>query len=206
MAGAARVSIHPAPREVQIAAENLQGLHVAPSGWIACCTEAGEVYYHDPGRGVSQWSHPSASDDRERRPHTLAKELVKRPDGSVPEKGPMGRHSVYDARSRHVPLETPQSLFSDVSMAFIRREDLSGRAFALHGLLSASEAAAYCHSAARSGFAGSDVGREFPAELRNNARLVHFSDALAAALSHGAWSEGRNGAVKMLDVGECTEE
>eukprot|EP00439_Symbiodinium_sp_Y106_P018556 s2324_g2.t1 len=35
---------------------------------------------------------------------------------------------------------------------------------------------------ARSGFGHSDVSREFPASLRNNSRLIHFSDALALAL------------------------
>ena len=45
---------------------------------------------------------------------------------------------VYDARSRHVHLETPQSLFSDTSVK-VKREDLVQRAFALHGLLSSEE-------------------------------------------------------------------
>jgi hypothetical protein len=39
------------------------------------------------------------------------------------------------------------------------------------------------------GFAASDVRREFPEALRNNARLVHFSEALAAAVPHGDFKD-----------------
>ena len=48
------------------------------------------------------------------------------------------------------------------------------------------QAAAYCRSASAAGFAASDVRREFPEAMRNNARLVHFSEALAAAVPHGS--------------------
>ena len=53
------------------------------------------------------------------------------------DKKPLERHSVYDARSRHTELATPDSLFCDTRP---RREDLCGRAFVLHGLLSPEEA------------------------------------------------------------------
>ncbi|CAE7250436.1 unnamed protein product [Symbiodinium sp. CCMP2592] len=89
-------------------------------------------------------------------------------------------HSVYDARSRHVELDTPDTLFTAVPS--IVREDVVGRAFALRNILTPAEAATYVASAQRSGFGHSDVSREFPASLRNNSRLIHFSDALALAL------------------------
>lgn len=90
-------------------------------------------------------------------------------------------HSVYDARSRHVELPTPASLFSDsTNVAF--REELHGRAFAIHGLLSGTEAESYAASAKAAGFQESDVHHEFPTKVRNNARLIHFSEALAQTL------------------------
>jgi len=52
-----------------------------------------------------------------------------------------------------------------------------------------SQAASYCRSASAVGFAASDVRREFPEALRNNARLVHFSEALAAAVPHGDFKD-----------------
>ncbi|CAE7381270.1 unnamed protein product, partial [Symbiodinium pilosum] len=89
-------------------------------------------------------------------------------------------HSVYDARSRHVELNTPGSLFSAANN--IQRKDIVGRAFALRGILTPEEAAAYVASVTKAGFGQSDVAREFPSSLRNNSRLIHFSDALALAL------------------------
>jgi len=109
----------------------------------------------------------------------LADDLLNKSEKTAPAEPPSS-HSIYDARSRHVPLDTPQSLFGQGGP--IQRQDLIGRAFALHGLLLPSEAASYCSNAARVGFAASDVAAEFPRDLRNNARLVHFSDALADAL------------------------
>ena len=44
------------------------------------------------------------------------------------------------------------------------------------------QAASYTQSAQRVGFRQSDVAREFTPQLRNNARLVHFSEGLASAL------------------------
>lgn len=192
-------SILPAAREVQLAAQELQLTEAEatqrfskglPPGWTACCSEAGEVYYHQAAWGVSQWSHPGhPAPTGQERLQPLVMNMMKRlkvKDGekageSESEKG-RTMHSIYDARSRHVPLETPQSLFSDALPSSVRREDLTGRAFALHGILAPAEAASYCRSASAVGFAASDVRREFPEALRNNARLVHFSEALAAAV------------------------
>jgi len=179
-----------------------------PDGWVACRTNVGEVYYHSTITGASQWTHPNvpweawqpdsqqaldsikcASDNHPRRKamlrmrsqnlryerrtggHSSAKEAKEIPL----------QHSVYDARSRHVPLITPPSLFSDTATNAVR-EDLQGKAFAVHGLLCADEACSYTSAADASGFKDSDVGREFTAEMRNNSRLIHFSEALASAL------------------------
>lgn len=174
----------PAAREQKIAEEQRYDYKGMPKGWTACCTEAGEVYYHQPALGVSQWSHPGQDpndvDTGRRHMGSLARELLKRGNGP-PQKGPIS-HSVYDARSRHVPLTTPPSLFDDSATSVVR-EDLTGRAFALHGILSPAEAASYCQAVSSSpGFAESDVKREFPVQLRNNARLVHFSSPLASTL------------------------
>lgn len=93
----------PAAREQKIAEEQRYECKGMPKGWTACCTEAGEVYYHQPALGVSQWSHPGqdSNDVVTGRRHmgSLARELLKR--GNEPQKGPIS-HSVYDARSRHV--------------------------------------------------------------------------------------------------------
>ncbi|CAK9050337.1 unnamed protein product [Durusdinium trenchii] len=184
------------PAEVRLAAQQLKVSEEKaftvlsgklPAGWMACCTESGEAYYHHPGLGTSQWSHPGmgfrtpelkemeafASSLLQKESPDPAKETV-----AAPETKP---HSVYDALSRHVHLDTPQSLFSDAAVD-VKREDLVGRAFALHGLLSPTEAASYTQSAQRVGFRQSDVAREFTPQLRNNARLVHFSEGLASAL------------------------
>ena len=95
----------PAAREQQIAEEQRYKCNGMPKGWTACCTEAGEVYYHQPALGVSQWSHPGQdpNDVHTARRHmgSLARELLKPQKGNAPGKGPI-THSVYDARSRHV--------------------------------------------------------------------------------------------------------
>ena len=48
--------------------------------------------------------------------------------------------------------------------------------------------------ARKAGFGQSDVAREFPSSLRNNSRLIHFSDALALALPHVSIRTGFTGA------------
>eukprot|EP00930_Biecheleria_cincta_P028393 TRINITY_DN19818_c0_g1_i1.p1 TRINITY_DN19818_c0_g1~~TRINITY_DN19818_c0_g1_i1.p1 ORF type:complete len:1000 (+),score=145.41 TRINITY_DN19818_c0_g1_i1:90-3089(+) len=177
-----------------------------PEGWIACTAEGGEVYYHNATSGLSQWSNPSKTWASCRDAETtaqctplLAKEnemsrrsrrrYIKRADRLARDatntientQNKQDNHSVYDARSRHVELPTPASLFSD-SGRLASREDLHGRAFAIHGLLSGTEAESYAASAQAAGFQDSDVHHEFPAEVRNNSRLVHFSEALAQTL------------------------
>ncbi|CAE7560783.1 unnamed protein product [Symbiodinium natans] len=186
------VRMKPAEEEVQLVMQRLgiesdeartalsKGL---PKGWLACRADDGEAYYHQPSTGVTQWRHPGR-DWTSADATKLATELVKsrgddpKGDENLQETSP--EHSVYDARSRHVELETPDSLFS--ATAGIVREDIVGRAFALRGLLTPEEAATYVKSAQKAGFGQSDVSREFPPSLRNNSRLIHFSDALALAL------------------------
>ncbi|CAE8624587.1 unnamed protein product, partial [Polarella glacialis] len=152
-----------------------------PDGWAACRTKGGEVYYHHGASGTSQWAHP----EKKWAPWVPDSKATTAWHESLVHKGDQPeaakQHSVYDARSRDVRLPTPSSIFSD-AIPSAEREDVQGRAFALHGLLTQAEAASYVASAEASGFRGSDVQREFPSELRNNSRLVHYSDALAAAL------------------------
>jgi len=133
------------------------------------------VYYHCSALGLSQWNHPRI--ERRSDFKRVGKALMK---GKLEE--PPSQHSVYDARSRHVDLPTPESLSSDDGASPVMREQLLPRAFALHGLLSSSEAASYVASSAAHGFEESDIEREFPSDVRNNSRLIHFSDTLAAAL------------------------
>lgn len=179
-----------------------------PEGWVACQAGDGAVYYHNKLSGLSRWSNPAKPWASRGTPvaktqvHPLSGQLKEseirsnrrmlnssyrraRIASKTEEEPPKNHsrldHSVYDARSRHVDLPTPASLFSDSTTA-ASREDLHGRVFAIHGLLSATEAQTYAMSAEDSGFQGSDVHHEFPAEVRNNSRLVHFSDALAQTL------------------------
>ena len=80
------------------------------AGWTACCSEAGEVYYHHAARCLSQWSHPGHPGHPARgreRVQPLAVNMLKRSKdgektGESEEKG-RTMHSIYDARSRHVP-------------------------------------------------------------------------------------------------------
>lgn len=146
-----------------------------PHGWVACQAEEGEVYYHHTSTSTSQWEHPAVT--RSTRFQTISNALL---SGTTEE--PQVQHSVYDAKSRHVNLPTPQSLFSGDAGLMVRREDLLPRAFALHGLLSNAEAGSYVQAAESHGFHDSDVSREFPSDVRSNSRLIHFSDALAGAL------------------------
>mmetsp|Transcript_45260 Transcript_45260/g.105617 ORF Transcript_45260/g.105617 Transcript_45260/m.105617 type:complete len:1013 (-) Transcript_45260:29-3067(-) len=195
--------LSPADKEVELASERLEISSLAarlelslglPPDWLVCRTDEGEVYYHKPSTGVSQWSHPGR-DWQKGHAERLAKalnhpelpkietEAKEDLEAALPTEGAAAeppQHSVYDASSRHVELDTPGSLFSDA--VDIQREDLVGRAFALRGLLSAAEAASFTRSLRRVGFGQSDVAREFPSSLRNNSRLIHFSEALASAL------------------------
>eukprot|EP00931_Biecheleriopsis_adriatica_P006356 TRINITY_DN10776_c1_g1_i1.p1 TRINITY_DN10776_c1_g1~~TRINITY_DN10776_c1_g1_i1.p1 ORF type:complete len:1010 (-),score=192.13 TRINITY_DN10776_c1_g1_i1:50-3079(-) len=150
-----------------------------PVGWVACRGEEGEVYYHNSVTATSQWAHPASAETemKEASLKVVSRALKDRPKQKVPKE-----HSIYDARSRHVELPTPKSLLAKDSLQSVRREDLHPRIFALHGLLSEAEAASYVAAAEDHGFHCSDVAREFPSEVRNNSRLIHFSDALAAAL------------------------
>ena len=187
------VWLQPAEEEVQLVMERLKvdseearrvlskGL---PPGWLACCTDAGEAYYHKPSTGVSQWQHPGRAwipSDMSQLAASLMRPRRKGEAGADCEsQETSAAHSVYDARSRHVELDTPDTLFT--ATPSIVREDVVGRAFALRNILTPAEAATYVASAQRSGFGHSDVSQEFPASLRNNSRLIHFSDALALAL------------------------
>lgn len=193
-------AVMPAAAETSLLMEHLkasrseaQAALEAPlsDGWVVCRAPGGEVYYHCSATGASQWAHPSKPWAGQRAPCMDVKALrnalrpVATKDASeaapAAETTTTKQHSVYDARSRHTKLPTPPTLFSDAGVSVVR-EDLQARAFALHGLLSVDEASSYATSAAGTGFLASDVAREFPAEVRNNSRLVHFSDALAAAL------------------------
>lgn len=161
-----------------------QGL---PTGWVACRAKEGEVYYHNITSGASQWAHPGKTWASGQGDPATMDDLIKSFESETAKEGKLAdapkEHSIYDARSRHVPLPAPPTLFSDVTTN-ITREDLYGRAFALHGLLTPAEAGSYVSSAEATGFKGSDVAREFPSEVRNNSRLVHFSDELSASLWH----------------------
>eukprot|EP00443_Scrippsiella_acuminata_P049613 CAMPEP_0115395148 /NCGR_PEP_ID=MMETSP0271-20121206/12635_1 /TAXON_ID=71861 /ORGANISM="Scrippsiella trochoidea, Strain CCMP3099" /LENGTH=1028 /DNA_ID=CAMNT_0002818847 /DNA_START=9 /DNA_END=3092 /DNA_ORIENTATION=- len=172
----------------QAAVEDLQHRRL-PRGWAACRTPGGEVYYHCSGTGKSQWAHPQDERDPMRAMDPLISRIrashgnpARHDDKTKEPTADLQQHSIYDATSRHVDLPTPPTLTSSTATS-VRREDLSRRAFALHGLLSKTEAAMYVTSAeASGGFHASDVQHEFPETLRNNSRLVHFSKALAAAL------------------------
>ncbi|CAJ1445940.1 unnamed protein product [Effrenium voratum] len=166
----------PAPRERLLAEDRGDQIRGLPAGWVPCRTEEGEVYYHQPSLGKSQWRHPAAAVEAAVKKQCSAwGAAMTGKEEEIP-----AVHSVYDARSRHVDLPTPNTLFTDCVQ--VVREDLTGRAFALHGLLSTEEAACYTEAARARGFDQSDVAREFPSYMRNNSRLIHFSDALAGAL------------------------
>mmetsp|Transcript_70468 Transcript_70468/g.177675 ORF Transcript_70468/g.177675 Transcript_70468/m.177675 type:complete len:1007 (-) Transcript_70468:99-3119(-) len=174
-----------------MAAEQLRQRRVLPEGWAACRTADGELYYHNSAIGASQWEHPQRLCNHHdvEAADVVASLVSEQPkaetDGPRNDSSADARlaqqHSVYDATTRHKELPAPQTLFSDAA-ASIQREDLQGQAFALHGLLTEAECAAYVEAAETSGFHDSDVGQEFPEHLRNNSRLIHFSSALATAL------------------------
>jgi len=199
--------VKPAAAELQRFASNMeidktiaseQLVASLPEDWIACQAPSGEVYYHDLVTGASQWTHPELPWDKWqpkqpeehgedfKAPGRLPRRLLmhryrQKTSEKEPEEKPPAQRSVYDAQSRHVPLRAPETLFSHTATKVLR-EDFQEKAFALHGLLSADEASGYATAAEASGFKESDVNQEFPAEMRNNSRLIHFSDALASAL------------------------
>eukprot|EP00439_Symbiodinium_sp_Y106_P025564 s2324_g3.t1 len=120
-----------------------------PPGWLACCTDDGEAYYHKPSTGVSQWRHPGRDAQLESPDMSQLVASLSKPRKGEPGEGETqetsAAHSVYDARSRHVELDTPDTLFTAVPS--IVREDVVGRAFALRNILTPAEAATYAASA-----------------------------------------------------------
>jgi len=185
--------IRPCASELELVMERFQISHedalvklrqeALPRGWAACRTQQGEVYYHCHGSGASQWRHPNDwVRQSELSAESMAKTWVNPLKGKEKViKQPPVEHSIYDASSRHVELTTPGTLFS-CKGAQVKREDVHHRAFALHGLITAEEATTYSSSAQAAGFHNDDVKREFPSHMRNNSRLIHFSNVLAAAL------------------------
>lgn len=98
----------------------------------------------------------------------------------------LGEHDVFYANSRSVHIDLPPSLSSLLTTTSRQKFDINlkrSRAFVLSGLLSTLECQSFIFSTETANYdKNSDLKNEYPAEYRNNKRLLVISKELANQL------------------------
>jgi len=99
------------------------------------------------------------------------------------------KYDVFDATSRSVPLGLPTTLKTPGTVApFSYRKEFSAgcgpltRCFLIRNVLTDDECSSLINAAEETGFSHSDVAGEYPADYRNNERIICISQEMANCL------------------------